>query len=254
MELTEMLWMVYVFFIGLFFGSFFNVVGIRIPEHRTLLGRSHCPNCNRTLGAIELIPVVGYLVLRGKCKQCESKISIQYPLMELLTGLLFAFTYWMLHDQLIEMFLVLSFVSLLIIVTISDLYYRIVPDVVLLVFLPILLTLRLISPAMPWYEGLIGAALGFLFMYVMSVYGKKRFGKEALGGGDIKLYGLIGLVLGFNTVFLSVLFAGLSGLIYYAIFRPKGSYLPFVPFIAFGSIVTYFYGPSIVDWYVSIFL
>lgn len=254
MELIDILWTSYIFVIGLLFGSFFNVVGIRIPNHRSLSGRSHCPNCDHTLGVVELIPIIGYLILRGRCRHCQSNISIQYPLFELLTGVLFAISYIALRETLLEFFLVIAFVSLLIIVTISDLHERIVPDVILLIGLPILLTLRILSPVMPWYEGLIGGVLAFLFMYLIAIYGKKRFGKEALGGGDIKLYGLIGLVLGYNTVFLSVLFAALAGLLYYAIVRPKDSYLPFVPFIAFGSLLTYFIGPGLVELYLTLFL
>ena len=73
----------YIFVIGLFLGSFFNVVGIRIPNKESILGRSHCPSCNRTLGVLELFPIIGYLVLKGKCKECGTKISMKYPLMEM---------------------------------------------------------------------------------------------------------------------------------------------------------------------------
>jgi leader peptidase (prepilin peptidase)/N-methyltransferase len=253
MELELILWTGYVFVIGLMFGSFFNVVGLRVPHGQSLMGRSACPSCDHTLGVVELIPVIGYLVLRGRCKHCKSKISIRYPLIELVTALLFAFSFVILHETMVEYMVIVAFVSLLVIVTVSDLAYREVPDVILIVFAPILLGLRVFSP-MPWYEGLIGAALGFSFMLFMAWYGKKRFGQEALGGGDIKLYALIGLVLGYNTVFLSVLFAGLSGLLYYALFRPEGRYLPFVPFIAIGSILAYFTGPAIIQWYVSLIM
>jgi len=244
----------YMFVLGLLFGSFFNVVGIRVPEKRTLLGRSHCPQCDHVLSWWELVPVLGYLVLKGKCKSCGKHISVKYPLMELATAGLFAFSFVILRENVVEYVLIVVFISLLVIVTVSDMYHRIVPDIVLLVSAPILLVLRIVSPVISWQSGLIGAVLGFGFMYLMALYGKKRFKTEALGGGDIKLYALIGLVLGFETVFLSILIAGVLGLIYALIARPQGKYIPFVPFIAMGALIAYFVGPLFNEWYVSIFL
>lgn len=252
MDIELVLLTTYLFVVGLLFGSFFNVVGYRIPAKQSLLGRSKCPSCNTSLGIIELIPILGYGLLRGKCKHCQESISIKYPLFELMTGLLFAIAYLLTFEVFTELLVILSFISLLVIVTISDLNYRIVPDSVLLFFLPLFVVLRIISPTMIWYDWLIGGIIGFGFMYSIAWYGKKRFGKEALGGGDIKLYGLIGIVLGYNTVLLSVFFAGVFGIVYYLLFRPKGSYIPFVPFIALGSILTYFIGPTVIEWYVSL--
>jgi len=237
---------------GLVFGSFFNVVGIRVPIKETLLGRSHCPNCNKQLGAIELIPIIGYLVLKGKCKECKYPISIKYPIIELITGILFLLSFVILRDNMIEYVLIVIFISLLIIVTVSDLYYKVVPNSILLVFLPVILVLRLLSPIEMWYDGLLGGILGFGFMYLIALYGKKRFKKEALGGGDIKLYLIIGIVLGYQTVFLSMLFASLIALVYSLFFIKKGKYLPFVPFIAMGSLLTYFLGNNVLQWYIAI--
>jgi len=120
--------------LGLIFGSFFNVVGIRIPNKESLLGRSHCPSCNRQLGAVELIPVIGYLILKGKCKECKHPISIKYPLIELITGLLFLVSFVFLRENMVEYILIVVFISLLVIITVSDLYYQIIPDIILLVF------------------------------------------------------------------------------------------------------------------------
>ena len=242
----------YIFIMGLVFGSFFNVVGIRVPSKETLLGRSHCPNCNKQLGVVELIPVVGYLLLRGKCKECQSPISIKYPIIELITGVLFLVSFIILRENMVEYILIVVFISLLIIVTVSDLYYQIIPDIILIIFFPIILGLRLYNPIDLWFDGLLGGLLGFIFMYLIALYGKKRFKKEALGGGDIKLYFIIGIVLGYQTVFLSLLFGSLIAIIYSMIFGRKTGYLPFVPFIAIGSILAYFLGNSILEWYVTI--
>ena len=242
----------YIFIMGLIFGSFYNVVGIRIPNKETLLGRSHCPSCKKQLGIVELIPVIGYLLLRGKCKECHNPISIKYPIIELLTGILFLVSFIILRENMLEYILIVVFISLLVIVTVSDLYYQIIPDIILVVFFPIILVLRLLNPIDLWFDGILGGILGFIFMFLIALYGKKRFKKDALGGGDVKLYLIIGLVLGYQIVFLSLLFASLIALIYSVIFRKKDHYLPFVPFIAVGSLLAYFLGNSILEWYIAI--
>lgn len=242
----------YILFLGLVLGSFYNVVGLRVPNKETILGRSHCPTCHHTLHAWELIPVFSFLFLKGQCKHCKSKISVKYMVIELLTAFLFLFSYVFLQDNVVEYILIVVFVSLMIIVTVSDIQYRIVPDVILVIFFPVILTLRIISDAMTWYDGLLGAVFGFVFLFLISLYGKWRFKKEALGGGDIKLYILIGLVLGIQNVFVSILFSALIALVFNLIIRKK-DYFAFVPFIFAGSMITYFWGSAFTEWYMSLF-
>ncbi len=245
-------WTIYLFIIGMFMGSFYNVVGIRVPVKETLMGRSHCPECNKTLGWLELFPVVGYIILGGKCKNCKTHISVKYPLMELITGILFSVSFVILHENMVEYILVVVFISLLVIITVSDMYYQIIPDIILIVFLPVIFGLRMFSTEILWYYSVLGGVFGFGLMYALAWYGKKRFKQEALGGGDIKLYFLIGLFLGIETVFLSLLFAAVLGLIYSVISRKKSGYLPFVPFIAIGTMIAYYFGPSLLEWYIGL--
>lgn len=252
MNEIEVVILIYIFVLGLIFGSFFNVVGIRIPNKESLGGRSHCPNCGNQLGPIELFPVIGYIILGGKCKNCKSHISVKYPLIELLTAVLFSVSFVILRENVVEYILVVVFISLMIIVTVSDLYYQVVPDIILLVFLPVIFGIRMFSGDVIWYYSLLGGALGFGFMYLMSWYGKKRFKKDALGGGDIKLYFLIGLFLGIKLVFASIMFAAILALVYSLIMRKKSGYLPFVPFIFGGCMIAYFIGQQFVDWYVGL--
>ena len=252
MLLIEVILYLYIFFIGTFLGSFYNVVGIRVPEKVTLMGRSHCPSCNHTLGPLELFPIIGYLILRGRCKNCQNHISVKYPIMEFITGLLFLISFVILRDYMVEYILMVVFMSLMIIITVSDLYYQIIPDKILLFFLPVILTLRIVSDKITIINALLGAVLGFLFMLFIAWYGKKRFKQEALGGGDIKLYFLVGLVLGIDLVFLSVLFAALIGLVYGLVMRKRSGYIPFVPFIFAGSLLAYFIGGYIITWYTSL--
>ena len=222
-----------------------------MPNKESLLGRSHCPNCDVTLGALELFPIIGYIILRGKCKKCKTPISVKYPIMELITAILFSVSFVFLHENVVEYILVVVFISLMVIVTVSDMYYQIIPNIILIVFLPVIFTLRMFSDEIVWYYSIAGGVLGFGFMYLISWYGKKRFKKEALGGGDIKLYFLIGLFLGVETVFLSIMFAALLALIYSLIKRKKSGYLPFVPFIFGGSMLAYFFGTQFLNWYMG---
>lgn len=252
MNEVEILILIYMFILGLIFGSFYNVVGIRIPNKESLGGRSHCPNCGNQLGPLELFPVIGYIILRGKCKNCKSHISVKYPLIELMTAILFSVSFVILRENVVEYILVVVFISLMVIVTVSDLYYQIIPNIILLVFLPVIFGIRMFSGEVVWYYSLLGGVLGFGFMYFISWYGKKRFKKEALGGGDIKLYFLIGLFLGIELVFVSIMFAAVLGLIYSFIYRKKSGYLPFVPFIFGGSMIAYFIGQQFIDWYVGL--
>jgi len=245
---------VYIFLLGLFLGSFFNVIGIRIPEKTTLMGRSHCPSCGHQLGWLELFPIIGYIAIRGKCKHCKKPVSIKYPLMELLTASLFLVSYVFFGGNMVEYSLIVVFVSLMTIVTVSDLYYKIFLDSILLIFFVPILILRIYSGYMPWYEGVIGGVAGFVFLYLIALYGKKRFGQDALGGGDIKLYLLIGIFLGYQLVFLSLIFAALTGMIWSTIKKHKeGEYLAFVPYIYLGSMIAYYFGYKVLDLYNSLF-
>lgn len=252
--LIDLVIYVYIFIMGLFLGSFFNVVGIRVPEKTSLMGRSNCPSCGHQLGWLELFPIIGYVAIGGKCKHCKKPVSIKYPLMELLTASLFLVSYVFFGENMVEYSLIVVFVSLMTIVTVSDVYYKIVPDSILLIFFVPILILRIFSGYMPWYEGVIGGVAGFIFLYLISLYGKKRFGQDALGGGDIKLYLLIGIFLGYQLVFLSLIFAALTGMIWSALKKHKeGEYLAFVPYIYLGSMIAYYFGYKVLDLYNSLF-
>lgn len=263
----EILIYVYFFLVGITLGSFFNVVGLRISEGKSIVKpRSSCPNCGHELGWLELIPLFSYLFLRGKCKNCKSKISIKYFLFELLTGLLFVYAYWMtgLNTQFI---VALTFISLFIIITVSDLAYMLIEDKVVVFFLILILIERIFIPlpadfitfGLPHYvETLLGGAIGFGMLFMIAYGGSKVFKKEVMGGGDIKLYGIIGLVLGTKLTVFSLFFASVLGTIigYTLIFMKalkKDTPVPFGPYIALSCLITYFYGTDIINWYLGLF-
>src|SRR5699024_1603283 len=167
--------------------------------------RSYCPSCSHQLRACELIPVLSYVIQRGKCRHCRARISPMYPFIESVTGLLFAsaFLYFGLHLELITALLL---ISMLMIVWVTDLSYMIIPDKVLLFFLPFFLIMRVLSPLEPWYDALIGAVVGFVVLA-----GIILVSKGGMGGGDMKLFAVLGIVLGWKATLLTLFLASLLG-------------------------------------------
>lgn len=240
------------FLYGLVLGSFYNVVGLRVPEKKSIVTpRSACPNCHHTLTALELIPVLSYIIQGGKCRQCQSRISPIYPIMELVTGMLFALAPFVLGWSL-ELIVAWTMISLLVIIFVSDITYMLIPDKILIVFAGIFLLERLIVPLTPWWDSLLGAVIGFTLLLVIAIVSK-----GGMGGGDIKLFALIGFVLGTKTMllsfFLATLFGGIVGgiaLLFKLIERKKP--IPFGPFIALGTLVAYFFYEKIILLYLQL--
>jgi len=239
----------FVFVYALLLGSFFNVVGLRIPKGESIVKpRSHCPGCKRTLTAWELIPIVSYLIQRGKCRGCGVKISPVYPAVELTTAILFTISP-LLVGWSKELVICWSLISLLVIIVVSDIHYMIIPDKVLLSFALIFVIERIFMPLSPWWDSLLGAFTGFMLLLLIAIVSK-----GGMGGGDIKLFALLGLVLGTKTVLLAFFFStvygtlfGLVGMVIGKIRR--GEPIPFGPYIALGTITVYFFGQAIVNFY-----
>ncbi|HLU23489.1 MAG TPA: prepilin peptidase, partial [Bacillaceae bacterium] len=240
------------FLYGLLFGSFYNVVGLRVPKKQSIIRpRSACPSCGRTLSFLELMPVVAYVIQLGKCKHCGKRISPIYPIMELTTGLLFALAYIKIGWSF-ELVIALTLISLLVIITVSDLTYMLIPDKVLLVFTGIFIIELIIEPLSPWWDSLAGAAVAFIMLLAIAI-----ISKGGMGGGDIKLFTVLGLVLGVKLVFVSFFFANLIGAIIGIIGMAIGKIerkkpIPFGPFIAIGTIIAYFFHKEIFTWYLSL--
>ncbi|HHY72841.1 MAG TPA: prepilin peptidase [Bacillus bacterium] len=239
----------YLFVIGLVFGSFFNVVGLRVPENLSIVKpRSACPNCHHQLTMLELIPVLSFLIQKGKCRSCHTRISPIYPCFELVTGILFVYSFYHFGFSA-ELIVSLTFVSMLIIIVVSDLKYMLIPDKVLLFFAPMLIIERIIIPLNPWWNSFLGASAGFCLLLMIAI-----ISKGGMGGGDIKLFALIGLVLGWKLVllafFMSTLFGTVFGIIGMLLKKvERGKPMPFGPYIAIGALATYFWGENIINWY-----
>ncbi|ANU16939.1 prepilin peptidase [Planococcus maritimus] len=239
---------------GLVFGSFYNVVGLRVPKNESIAyPPSHCTNCDRRLTALDLVPVFSYLFLKGECRTCGSKIHWVYPLMEAITALLFTAVF-LKFGFTPELVIGLLFVSMLVIITVSDIAYMLIPDKVLLPFGIVLLVLRLIVPLDPWWDSLVGAAVGFGVLLLIAV-----LSKGGMGGGDIKLFFVIGLVLGtagsLLTLFLASFIGAVAGIILLRV-RKQGrkTPIPFGPSIALSAVLVYLWGEQFIDWYVNLFM
>ena len=241
------------FIYGIVFGSFFNVMGLRVPKKESIVSPpSHCTACDRKLGFLDLVPVFSYLFLKGKCRKCSSKISPIYPFMEFVTGVLFALSFYMLGFSS-ELVVAILFVSLLVIITVSDIAYMLIPNKVLLPFAIVLIGLRLIIPLEPWWDSFLGAIVGFGVLFLIAVVSK-----GGMGGGDIKLFFVIGLVLGTTntlvTLFLAAFIGSIVGLI---VLKRTGqgrkTPIPFGPSIAVAAVISYFWGADFVAWYGNLF-
>jgi len=229
------------FIFGTVFGSFFNVVGWRLPAGLSLIKPrgSFCPKCKHELKWYELIPIISFLIQGGKCRACKTKISRFYISIEFLTGCLFALSYW-LFGFTFEFGLAILTASFFVIVVVSDSNYLVIPDEVTVFFTIAVLLWRLIC--LGWSNALefvIYGAIAFAIMLVIMIIGNYIFKKESLGGGDIKLMVYIGCAvgpyLGLFSIFLASFFALPLSLILF--FRSKDSIIPFGPFLLLACLV-----------------
>jgi len=251
---VTLVYVVLFFIYGIVFGSFFNVVGLRVPKKESIVSPpSHCTTCQRKLVVLDLIPVFSYIFLKGKCRGCDAKISPIYPFMEFMTGVLFALSYFLLGFSL-ELVVGLLFMSLLIIITVSDIAYMLIPDKVLLPFAIVLLIMRLFSPLSPWWDSLLGAIVGFGVLLLIAFVSK-----GGMGGGDIKLFFVLGIVLGTVQTLLTLFLAAFIGSIVGVIILKKSGKgrktpIPFGPSISIAAVIAYFWGAHLIEWYGSLFI
>ncbi|OZU89726.1 prepilin peptidase [Virgibacillus indicus] len=237
------------FLLGLIFGSFFNVVGLRLPKNIPFANdRSICPHCKQQLAWYENIPLVSFVIQTGKCRHCSEKVSYIYPAIELFTGILFALSYSKIGINL-ELITALLLVSMLMIILVSDIKYMLIPNKVLLFFLPLFIITRIIQPLNPWWSSILGAITGFVLLAIIILVSR-----GGMGAGDMKLFGVLGIVLGIDKVllafFLSCMIGAIIGmlLLLFKIIDRKQP-VPFGPYIVLATIITYFYGDTLINWY-----
>ncbi len=235
---------IFLFFIlGTVLGSFYNVVGFRLPiKEEIVIKRSHCPKCKHELRWYELIPIISYIIQGGKCRKCKGKISIFYPFVELCSGVLFSVSFYSFgfSHQLI---IACTLVSILMIILVSDLNFMIIPDSVLVVASIIIIITLLFATGIKDTLIAIGSGLlSFGVMYAIMKLGNLAFKRESLGGGDVKLMFISGLtlhpLLALFSIFLSSILALPTSIL--LLHTNKEHVLPFGPFIALAILILYF--------------
>jgi len=245
-----------IFIIGLVIGSFSNVCIYRIPRNESLVRPgSHCPQCSKPISFYDNIPVISYILLKGKCRYCGQPILLQYPIVELATGLFYLALYLFYGFQPITIvYMILC--TLLIIISFIDLKERIIPDVLSLPFIFIGFILSFFLKTLSPIDSLLGILAGGGSLLIIAIAGTYLFKKEAMGGGDIKLAAMIGAFLGWQltllALFLGFFLGSIIGVIVLIINKGKSDIIPFGPFIALGAMLSIFWGQAIIYWYLMI--
>ena len=228
--------------LGLFFGSFFLVVIDRIPRGESILfGRSHCDMCGHTLGWFDLIPLLSYVLLRGKCRYCHKSYGFSYPVVELMTAVVWASTPFLFHIfSMIQLVLVLCIVSCLLIIFFSDMFFGIIPDIIVLIgsFCSIIFVLYFQGDIVAHLLSALCSVAFFLALYFLT---KKR----GIGFGDVKYAAFMGILLGYPQIIVGLYAAFLTGAAIAFILiigrrkKFKKDTIAFGPFLVLGTYVAW---------------
>ncbi|MEW5928009.1 MAG: prepilin peptidase [Gemmatimonadota bacterium] len=245
----------YAALLGAAVGSFLNVCIYRLPEGLSVVSpRSRCPVCEQEIQWRDNVPVLGWLLLRGRCRGCGTRISPQYPLVELTTALLWLAAA-MRHGASWQALSTALFFTLLLGIAMTDARAYTIPDEFSLGGLAAGLLLSLAPGGITPLQSALGAALGFGLLWVIAVVGEWVFKKEAMGGGDVKMMAMVGAFLGPAGVPLTLFLGALLGtLVFLPISMKTEKLVPFGIFLALGAAVTEPWGDLMVDWYVRTFL
>jgi leader peptidase (prepilin peptidase)/N-methyltransferase len=265
-----MLHLIFLFILGTIIGSFLNVCIHRLPRGESIIyPASHCPQCNRRLGTIDLIPIFGYFLLGGKCRYCRANIPFRYPLVELISGLLLVGVALKFPPTKfpLEFIFYILFSFLCIIVFFTDLEEQVIPDSVSVTGIFAGLIFNYLKgiffsrgEAMnPFLSALFGMLLGYVLLYLIAKAGRMWFKKEVMGEGDLYLVAFLGAYLGWQgallSIFLAYLLAGVVTLPLLLFGKVKmKSYVPFGPALVAGGILSLFFGQQLINWYLGLFL
>ena len=258
--LTKILYTVIVFLFGTLIGSFLNVLIYRIPKGENFVTEnSHCMSCNHRLYAKDLVPLFSWLFLGGKCRYCKAKISVQYPIVEAINGIMYALIFWFIcGEPSVALFGYCAAFSALLVATVIDWRTMEIPDsmwVTVLIGGVITYIDELVAEGFDincLLERVIGffAASGILFLLAVIT-------KGGMGGGDIKLMAACGFMLGWKVVILALVMGGLIGTLYllFMAIKNKGKVprkVPFAPHLSLAVVICMFFGSNIIEWYLSL--
>jgi leader peptidase (prepilin peptidase) / N-methyltransferase len=241
--------------LGLVLGSFYNVCIYRLPREESVAWPgSRCPHCGHPLSPWDNLPLVSFLLLHGSCRYCHAPISYQYPLVEGLNALATLLIGW--KFGLSWAFLqALVFFGALLIVSVIDLFHRIIPNWVSLPGIAVGLIFSFLTGSPGWSSSLVGLFIGSGLLWLLAVSYEKLRGKEGMGMGDIKLLGMIGAFLGWPgvlvTIFVGSFVGSLVGLPLVILKKDLSYQIPFGLFLSLGAVIHLFFGPSLLSWYFS---
>ena len=248
------MWYIVSIVFGALIGSFLNVCIIRLPKEQSIIWPgSHCPHCKIPIKFYDNIPLISYILLKGRCRHCHRPISSEYPLVEGITALS-SFILFMKFGLSLSYLFYFLFVAALIVITVIDFYHQIIPDVISLPGIAVGLGASLIIPQITFLNSLVGILLGGGSLFLVATLYQWLFKREGMGGGDVKLLAMIGAFLGWKAVILTILLGSLIGSIMGIIIMVlKGKdfkyAIPFGPFLSLGAVISLFYGESIIRWY-----
>ena len=247
----EIVIFLYIFVLGTIFGSFYNVIIYRLPKKISFVqGTSMCPNCNNRIRPFDLVPILSFILLKGKCRDCNHPISIRYPIIELITGLSFSLSYvayGISYLTLIGMILA----SICIIVAMIDIDTMEIFDRFHVMILILGLIMLLITP-LPWIDHVIGFFIISVPFYIIAII------TNGIGGGDIKLVAVAGLLLGYQSMLVAFIFASVIGgsvAVYLLATKQQNrkSLIAFGPYLCIGIYLAYLYGAQIWTWYMQFY-
>jgi leader peptidase (prepilin peptidase)/N-methyltransferase len=257
--------LVFVSIFGLIVGSFLNVCIYRIPLKKSIVNPpSGCPGCGEGIKFYDNIPLLSYIILGGKCRHCRQPISMQYPFIELLTGLLSLAVFVKYYPDYLQYLALFIFVSALVVISFIDLGHQIIPDIIsipgIIAGFAVTVCLNLISSyPITWLDSLFGIIAGGGILYLVAVIFERLTGKEGMGGGDVKLLAMIGAWMGWKSLPLVILSSSLTGCVIGSaalLLSGKGlrARIPFGPFLVIGALIYLFFGRRLEAWYFQLFM
>lgn len=244
------------FIFGACIGSFLNVCILRIPFGRSIVHPpSSCPSCGNRIPFYCNLPVISFLFLTGKCQKCNTRISIRYPMVEILTGL-FSTALYIRFGLSPETALWFALICTLIVISLIDLDHQIIPDTISLPGIPVFMLFSVLARQLTFLQSLTGilAGGGVLYLVSLTYYLLKKV--EGMGGGDIKLLAMIGAAVGLKgvifTIFTGSVLGTLAGIILmvYGRFIDTKLKIPFGPFLSAGTVLYIFFGDMMIRWYI----
>lgn len=243
-----------VFIAGVAIGSFLNVCIYRLPRGESLMRpASHCPHCNKSILWRHNIPVLSYIVLKGRCAYCAKPISRQYPLVELFSGIA-AVSVYLYSGLTLQTIFLFYFICCLIVITVIDWQTNLILNKMLLFFLGGGIVLNIWIGFIPWSEALAGSLSGGIVLLLIVFAARWYYQKDSLGYGDVKFAAVLGFFLGWELVLLSLYFGFVLTAVYFFLFRHRynlsfASKLPMGPFISISSLIWLVWGQELLDLY-----